>query len=355
MAVVVGGLGSDTRLVDRVGQSNTIFGDTDGSLVGVGGNDRIFALDGNDIVVGDALRIAPTGRGGNDLLYGGTGVDTLYGDARLTLRGVGGDDVLFAGPGGSTRQVLYGDAFALGSGARGGNDRLEGGDEMSGDGASLTAAIGGQDVVDARDVTVGSDIRLYGDALGVMDQGSRGGNDILWASSLGSRMVGDALSIRDTSVGGNDQLNGGSGRDILFGDGGVDLRGTAVGGNDALRGRAGNDELFGDAPELRGSSRGGSDHLYSGGGNDRLWGDGRLFDSATGGKDTFHFSASFGDDVILDFRHGEDRLVFNDLIAGDLDIDRVNGNTVISSIAGDSVTILGYTGILSYGSDIIFD
>jgi Ca2+-binding RTX toxin-like protein len=355
MAVIIGGAGNNTRLIDQPSQSNTIFGDTDGSGAGVGGNDRVFALDGNDVVIGDALRITPTGRGGNDLLYGGTGIDTLYGDARLTLRGVGGDDVLFAGPGGSTRQVLYGDAFALGSGARGGNDRLEGGDEMSGDGGSLTGAIGGQDIVDARDVTVGSDIRLYGDALGVMDQGSRGGSDILWASSLGSRMVGDGLSLRDTSVGGNDQLNGGSGRDVLFGDGGADLRGSAVGGNDVLRGRAGNDELFGDAPELRGSSRGGNDQLYSGGGNDRIWGDGRLFDSAQGGKDSLHFSGSFGDDVVLDFRHGEDRLIFNDLIAGDLDIDRVNGNTVISSITGDSVTILGYTGTLSYGSDIIFD
>jgi Ca2+-binding RTX toxin-like protein len=168
-------------------------------------------------------------------------------------------------------------------------------------------------------------------------------------------MVGDGLSIRDTSVGGNDQLNGGSGRDILFGDGGADLRGSAIGGNDVLRGRAGNDELFGDAPELRGSSRGGNDQLYSGAGNDRIWGDGRLFDSAQGGRDSLHFSGSFGDDVVLDFHRGEDRLIFNDLIAGDLDIDRVNGNTVISSIAGDSVTILGYSGALSYGSDIIFD
>lgn len=355
MAVIVGSTGNDTRLVDLANQSNTIFGDTDGGLAGVGGKDRIFALDGNDVVVGDALRIAATGRGGNDLIYGGSGVDTLYGDARLVLRGIGGDDTLFAGPGGATRQVLYGDAFSLGSGARGGNDRLEGGDEMSGDGASLTHAIGGRDVVDARDVTVGSDIRLYGDALGVMDEGSRGGNDILWASSLGSRMVGDALSIRDTSVGGSDQLNGGSGRDILFGDAGVDLRGSAIGGNDVLRGRAGNDELYGDAPELRGSSRGGNDNLYSGGGNDRLWGDGRLLDSAVGGKDSFHFGGSFGDDLILDFRRGEDRLVFDNLIAGDLDIDRVNGNTVISTIAGDSVSILGYTGPLAYGSDIIFD
>ena len=354
MAVIVGGIGDNIRLVDRPNQSNTIFGDTDAGLAGAGGNDRIFALEGNDVVIGDALNIAATGRGGDDLIFGGTGVDTLYGDARLTLRGVGGNDILYAGTGGSTRQVVYGDAFALGSGARGGDDRLEGGDEMSGDGASLTHAIGGRDVVDARDITVGSNIRLYGDALGVMSEDSRGGADTLWASSLGSRMVGDAVSIRDTSRGGNDQLNGASGSDILFGDGGEDLRGSAVGGNDVLRGRAGNDELFGDAPELRGSSRGGNDNLYSGAGDDRLWGDGRLLDSAVGGRDLFHFGGSFGDDRILDFRHGEDRIVFTGLLAGDLDIDRIGGNTVISTVAGDSVSILDYTGPLAFGSDILF-
>lgn len=354
MAVIVGTRGDDIRLVDAANQSNTIFGDSSGGIGATGGDDRIFALEGDDVVVGDALRIGASGRGGADLVYGGSGVDTLYGDARLTLRGIGGNDILIAGSGDSGRQLLYGDSFTLGSGARGGNDRLEGGDEMSGDGADLVHAIGGRDIVDARDVTVGTNIRLYGDGLGVMEAGSLGGDDVLWASSLGSRMVGDAISLRDTSSGGSDQLNGASGIDVIFGDAGEDLRGTARGGDDVLRGRAGNDELFGDAPELRGSCRGGDDQLFSGGGNDRLWGDGKLLDSATGGEDSFNFAGSFGDDRILDFRRGEDHLVFRDLLRGDLDIERVGGNTVISTIAGDSVTILGYTGPLAFGSDIIF-
>ena len=88
MAVIVGTPVSNMRLVDQPNQSNTIIGDVNGTLDGVGGNDRIFAVEGNDIVIGDALVIGASGGGGNDLVYGGDGVDTIYGDARLTLRGL---------------------------------------------------------------------------------------------------------------------------------------------------------------------------------------------------------------------------------------------------------------------------
>ncbi len=237
-------------------------------------------------------------------------------------------------------------------GARGGNDRLEGGDEMSGDGASLSHAIGGRDTVDARDVIFGGDIRVYGDALGVMDTGSQGGNDILWASSLGSNLIGDASSIRDTSIGGDDQLNGGSGNDLLFGDARDNLLGAAVGGDDVLRGRAGDDELFGDAPRLHSTSRGGDDDLYGGrettGFGAMACGRGRWWVARIGSIS----AAASGDDRILDFRHGEDTLIFEDLVPGDLDLHVVGSNTVISSVAGDSVTILGYTGPLA--GDIVF-
>jgi Ca2+-binding RTX toxin-like protein len=147
-------------------------------------------------------------------------------------------------------------------------------------------------------------------------------------------------------------LYGGSGNDLLFGDARDNLLGAAVGGEDVLRGRAGNDELFGDAPKLHASSRGGADDLYGGTGDDRLWGDGALTGSAVGGEDRFHFGGSFGDDRILDFRHGEDTIDFTDLFQADLKIAVVGPNTVISSIAGDSVTILGYTGSLA--GDIVF-
>ena len=345
MATVVGTTGNDIQLVDDANQANTLFGDRSGSLFGQGGNDRIFGLDRDDVVVGDANAIGENGRGGADLLFGGSGSDALFGDARLTLRGIGGDDVLIAGPSGGVRQKLYGDAFDLLAGSRGGNDRLEGGDEMAGDGANMTSAVGGRDVVDARDNLTGSDIRLFGDALGTMSGASRGGNDTLWGSSSGTRLTGDAVTVQGTSRGGNDLIYGDSGADLIFGDA-SELGGSAVGGNDILRGRAGNDEIFGDAVDLTGSSRGGNDQLYSGTGDDRLWGDGRLGPKARGGDDVFHFAGSFGADKILDYRDGEDKIAFKDYLRVDLDVDVVGGNTVISTVGGDSVTVLGFTGTL---------
>jgi serralysin len=187
-----------------------------------------------------------------------------------------------------------------------------------------------------------------------MSDGSRGGDDVLWASARGARLVGDAVAIQDTSSGGADDLRGDAGSDVIFGDASGAMTGAAKGGDDALRGRAGADELFGDALELRGSSRGGDDQLYSGAGNDRLWGDGRLFGQAEGGDDVFHFAGAFGDDKVLDFRRGEDKLAFTGILRIDVEVDTVGGNTVVATLAGDSVTLLDFTGQLTFGKDILF-
>ena len=246
MATIVGTPGNDTQLVDQPNQGNTLYGDRAGNLFGRGGNDRIFGLDRDDELIGDANAIGENGRGGDDQLLAGTGSDSIYGDARFTLKGIGGADVLIAGASDSGRQKLYGDALQLAAGSRGGNDRLEGGDEMTGDGGDLTSAIGGNDIIDARDNVTGNDIRLFGDALGTMSGSSRGGDDRLYGSANGTRMTGDAVTMQGTSRGGNDTIYGDAGVDNIFGDASL-LTGSAVGGNDILRGRAGNDELFGDA------------------------------------------------------------------------------------------------------------
>ena len=353
MAIIVGQPGDDIQLKDPANRADTIFGDRQDTLSGIGRNDRIFALDLDDVLIDDAQDIAASGQGGDDVMFGGTGSDSLYGDARLTLRGIGGSDLLSAGVAGSARQLLYGDAFTMAAGSRGGSDRLEGGHEMTGDGANLTGAIGGHDLIDARDVTGGSNIRLYGDALGTMSGGSHGGDDRLLGSALGGRLTGDAVLLLDTSTGGDDDLTGNAGADVIFGDAAEAVRGFAVAGNDVVRGRAGSDELFGDAPDLTGASQGGDDSLYSGAGNDRLWGDGRLAGGAHGGNDVFHFAGHFGDDKILDFRDGEDQLVFNGFLQIDISIDRDDGNTIITTAPGDTVSILDFTGPLSFGTDIL--
>ena len=138
----------------------------------------------------------------------------------MTLRGIGGADVLIAGPRGSTGQKLFGDAFDLLAGARGGNDRLEGGDEMAGDAVNMNGAIGGHDIVDGRDNVLGSDVRLFGDALGTMSGASRGGNDtvVCQLRSGTRRLAGDAANMPGRRVGGNDTLDGDSGPDKIHGD-----------------------------------------------------------------------------------------------------------------------------------------
>ena len=108
--------------------------------------------------------------------------------------------------------------------------------------------------------------------------------------------------------------------------------------------------------DLTGQSRGGDDHLYGGTGDDRLWGDGRLAGGARGGADVFHFAGSFGDDLIRDYQDGRDQIMFSGYSRADLDVDVdvPRGNTVISVIGGDSVTVFGFTGALNFGSDIVF-
>ena len=80
----------------------------------------------------------------------------------------------------------------------------------------------------------------------------------------------------------------------------------------------------------------------------------RLVAPALGGADVFHFAGSFGADKILDYEDGRDQIMFKDYIRIDLDVDVVGGNTVITAIGGDSVTVLGFTGNLAFGTDIVF-
>ena len=86
---------------------------------------------------------------------------------------------------------------------------------------------------------------------------------------------------------GDDTLVGGSGDDILFGQA----------GNDNLRGSAGSDSLFGG---------GNSDRLNGGSGDDIL--------SGGAGADDFVFYRNFGNDVVLDFDAGTDRLLLSERI-----------------------------------------
>jgi Ca2+-binding RTX toxin-like protein len=241
------------------------------------------------------------------------------------------------------------------------------------------------------DILVGSDYLIdviYGDSGGDINSGQAGHDEIYgrggsFGRGQGDSLYGDAANLRGSAVGGNDLVDGGAAGDLLHGDaatwltddarGGADtllggagndtargdalyLSGHALGGNDLLSGGDGSDMLYGDATFLSGDARGGDDRLDGGAGNDSLWGDAQsVTDNAAGGHDTFVFAGVFGDDRVMDFHRGEDRIEFavTDRDPFDLQITVDASGTVITLEGFGSVTLVGYTGGLS-GSDVLF-
>jgi Ca2+-binding RTX toxin-like protein len=152
----------------------------------------------------------------------------------------------------------------------------------------------------------------------------------------------------------DDVLNGTNRKDVIDALGGDDeVHGKN--GKDVLDGNDGNDELFGGN---------GKDSLFGGSGNDQLWG-GRgkdLLDGGEGddvleggkGKDTFQFGLTFGNDTILDFEDGREKLDVSaaGLKAEDLNIGAAAGNAVITTAQG-IITVLGAAGLIDE-QDFIF-
>lgn len=194
-------------------------------LIGGDGNDSIDGGNGNDDL---------SGQNDNDILTGGDGNDILSGDdGNDTLIGGNGNDTLDAGPG--LDSLLGGgglDSLTGGSG----NNVLDGG-------LGRDSMFGGN----------GDDVFMVNDAFDIVDEGSAGGTDLVFASS--SYRLADpdvenltlAFGTRPLQGAGNASVNriiGNNGSNILFGEGGNDsLRGE--GGNDVLDGGLGNDTLVG--------------------------------------------------------------------------------------------------------------
>ena len=358
MAIIVGFAGNNP-LLQGTTLDDAIFGNSLGNISGVAGNDRIFGLAGDDDITGDGVTILASGRGGNDVIYGGDGNDHIDGDASSTLYGVGGNDVIYGGAGSDD---VHGDADTLAAGARGGNDRIyvlggEAGGECFFD---MIDAIGGNDLLDGSQAT--DRVLLYGEADDAnLGGNSVGGNDILKGGAADDFLYGEGLQIYDATRCGNDQLWGNGGDDTIFGDGDGSLHDTASGGRDTLRGGAGNDELYGDGRALEDFAKGGNDRLVGGAGDDLMWGDGELIGAdATGGRDRFVFSGNFGDDSILDFRTEDgDQLILQGLTQSEVQLSIVtvnaaNDSTLITTLGEQSITLVGFTGSLTPGVDIVF-
>ena len=187
-----------------------------GCVAGLCGDDVIYGLAGNDLLVGDTDILGAGETGGNDTIYGGEGDDLIFGDAGVL-------DGCDCGGVGIVGGIILGPI--------GGNDYLFGNE--------------GNDVI-------------FGDAIGGLNTDALGGDDYIDGGTGDDVLVGDALFIGDGSTGGSDTLIGGDGDDIIYGDA-MDVDASSTAGNDTLIGGAGDDYLVGDAESVNGL--GGADQL----------------------------------------------------------------------------------------------
>ncbi|MFN6977797.1 MAG: calcium-binding protein [Gemmobacter sp.] len=260
------GAGND-NIIGASGNDKIDAGTGDDYVEGRGGNDSINGFDGNDEIYGGNGDDSIAGGKGNDSLYGGAGKDNI--------RGGDGDDLIDGGDGDDR---LDGDT---------GNDSMFGGagnDVMfGGDGRDLMEGDAGDDRMSGGK---GNDTMRGGAGNDTVNGGT--GNDLLEGDDGDDLIIGGAGNDQMFGGTGNDRLNGGNGNDLMDGGAGADTL-NGGGGNDTLDGGDGDDVLIGGA---------GADRFIGGAGDDTM----------TGGKgaDVFVFADGFGEDVITDFKSGED-------------------------------------------------
>lgn len=249
---------------------DTLYGDAAANIIdGLGGDDRIFGLDGSDQLTGSGGTDTIAGGAGDDIIFGNAQADTLSGDAgNDTISGGTGDDIIAGGAGADSIQGGLGNDLASGDA---GDDVLQGGegadDLRGGTGADEILGQTGSDILSGQD---GADLIRGGD--------------------------------------GSDRILGGEGADSLYGDADAD---TILGGIDAdlILGGGGDDMLYGEAGADRLEGGAGADLLDGGGGNDRLIGGGGNDTITTGaGADTVVFSRNSGVELVTDFENDVDTL-----------------------------------------------
>ena len=324
---LIGGAGNDW-LEGGAGDDELLGGDDDDLLIGdsspififgllpvafLGGDDSDEAVDhvllmliineltaGDDRLDGGAGDDLLQGGGGNDTLIGGTGIDLLDGGA--------GNDELNAGAGADYLRGGDGSDHLVGGAD---DDRLEGG-------AGNDILVGGE----GNDYLIGDDFSslLFLGAHEGDPDGNGNGDDYV-------NVVDERI---DTGGEGVDEHSDGNGNDhVDYVVGGLSP-GYLV--SDPLLPSilviAGDDELSGGP---------GDDWIDGGGGNDRL--------SGGQGADVFIFAPWSGDDLITDFRVGEDKIdltAFADIdYADDLAARQQGDNLVIdlSAQGGGEITL----------------
>ncbi|MDE0157432.1 MAG: DVUA0089 family protein [Gammaproteobacteria bacterium] len=300
-------------------------------VIGTEGDDVLTGAQGPDWLIGSEGDDRLDGREGDDRLYGGEGADILIGGPGADLLSGGPIDEFFGTDTASYITSASGVVVrlhtALEQGARGGDAE---GDSFVARNYTVTDDEGNTREVQVPDIEdlIGSEHAdiLAGDFRDNYLRGE-GGNDKLYGGPRG----GDDVLFGGP---GNDQIYGGEGYDWLLGGPGDDL----------LKGGADNDH-FDIELELIDEERS-TDfevhfkterHDY---GNDQMEGG--------PGADLFYFYPDGGDDTILDFGNGEDRIVlqaFEDIQSvDDLTLQQRGGNLLIDLAAqgGGTITLQDY-------------
>lgn len=212
-------------------------------------------------------------------------------------------------------------------------------DAMAGDdvvvGSVGTDLIRGQAGADVLYGESGDDI-LLGGLEGDRIHGGQGA-DIVLAGSGDDFVWGDSENDIIRGGSGNDTLDGGKDKDRISGGEGDDV---IIGGGreDVLRGGNGDDTIRGDN---------GIDRIDGGSGNDLLRGG--------QGADVFLFhSRKFGEDIILDFQDGLDRLHVKGLVGGmgGITVEQ-NGTDAILTFGGGELIMRGMSGLVD-ATDFVF-
>lgn len=148
--------------------------------------------------------------------------------------------------------------------------------------------------------------------------------------------AGSGQQDKVNGANGNDDINGAGGDDRLVGGFGDDKLSGGL-GDDILSGGAGDDTLAGGL---------GNDKLKGGLGNDRLKGG--------DGNDEFVFTYLGGQDVIVDYEDGVDKIVLTGSGFGIDSITQTAKGALISFDGGTSVLLLGISSAVLDASDFKF-
>ncbi|AFM26137.1 calcium-binding protein [Desulfomonile tiedjei] len=265
--------------------NDEIFGrDSDDSLDGGSGNDKIFGEYGDDYLIGGAGNDTISGGSGEDLIDGGTGNDALRGDGEddiyLFRRGSGQDTVLDY-----DRTPANIDTVFL-------DDELTTSDiSLSRKDDDLEICING--TTDTLTIE-----RWFGELGEYQVENIEFMDGTIWDADTIKQMMLQGTPEADVLYGyyySSDLIDGFEGADELYGSG----------GNDTLNGGEGDDKIFGGS---------GDDVLQGGSGNDYI--------EDLSGSDTYLFGRGSGQDKIVD----------NDTVQGNIDTVLLDPNVQDSDI-----------------------